>query len=70
MKHCNWYARASCKTATCPQWAQERLASADEDQLLKWAEAILSAASLQDLFGPGPHQIGSLSQPALAVQAF
>jgi len=34
-----------------PDWAQERLASASEDQLTQWASAILTAQSLNDLFG-------------------
>ena len=34
-----------------PQWAQERLASASEEQLIAWTAAILTATSLQDLFG-------------------
>jgi hypothetical protein len=34
-----------------PAWAQERLASASEEQLIGWAGAILTATSLQDLFG-------------------
>jgi predicted transposase/invertase (TIGR01784 family) len=34
-----------------PDWAQERLASADQQQLVQWASAILTAQSLNDLFG-------------------
>jgi len=34
-----------------PPWAQQRLASASEEQLVIWTGAILSATSLQDLFG-------------------
>lgn len=36
-----------------PPWAQDRLASAGEDQLIEWAAAVLTASSLQDLFGAG-----------------
>ena len=35
-----------------PQRVQDSLTSATEEQLLKWAGAILTANSLQDLFGP------------------
>ena len=34
-----------------PDWAQERLASASEEQLTEWAGTILTAQSLNDLFG-------------------
>ena len=34
-----------------PDWAQERLDNASEDQLTQWASAILTAQSLNDLFG-------------------
>ena len=34
-----------------PDWAQERLASASEEQLVIWTGAILTATSLQDFFG-------------------
>jgi len=34
-----------------PDWAQERLASASEDQLTQWASVILTAKSIEDLFG-------------------
>ena len=34
-----------------PQWAQERLAGASEEQLVIWTGAILTATSLQDFFG-------------------
>jgi len=34
-----------------PPWAQARLDAADEAQLLAWTAAILTATSLQDLFG-------------------
>jgi flagellar biosynthesis/type III secretory pathway protein FliH len=33
-----------------PDWTQERLASATEDQLTQWASAILTAKSIGDLF--------------------
>jgi len=36
---------------TVPPWAQARLDAADEAQLLAWTAAILTATSLQDLFG-------------------
>lgn len=35
-----------------PQRVQAGLSSATEEQLLQWAGAILTAGSLQDLFGP------------------
>ena len=34
-----------------PDWAQQRLANASEEQLVSWTEAILAAKSLQDVFG-------------------
>ena len=34
-----------------PDWAQARLASATEEQLIGWTGAILTATSLQALFG-------------------
>ena len=34
-----------------PDWAQERLANASEDQLTQWASAILTTQSLNNLFG-------------------
>jgi hypothetical protein len=34
-----------------PAWAQARLDAADEEPLLTWTGAILSATSLSDLFG-------------------
>ena len=34
-----------------PEWAQERLSTASEEQLTQWAGAILTAQSLDDLFG-------------------
>ena len=34
-----------------PDWAQQRLASASEEQLVTWTGAILTATSLQDFFG-------------------
>ena len=37
--------------APVPDWAQERLASASEEQLTEWAGTILTAQSLNDLFG-------------------
>ena len=34
-----------------PAWAQARLDDANEDRLIGWTGAILTAASLQELFG-------------------
>jgi len=34
-----------------PTWAQARLDNASEEQLIGWTGAILTAASLQELFG-------------------
>jgi len=34
-----------------PSWAQDLLAGASEEQLVSWTAAILTATSLQDLFG-------------------
>ena len=34
-----------------PDWAQQRLANASEEQLVSWTGAILAAKSLQDVFG-------------------
>ena len=34
-----------------PEWAQQRLDGATEEDLIGWTAAILSATSLQDLFG-------------------
>lgn len=34
-----------------PDWAREHLASADQKQLVQWAGAILTAKSVEDLFG-------------------
>lgn len=36
---------------TVPEWAQERLSSATEEQLIGWTGAILRATSLAELFG-------------------
>jgi hypothetical protein len=34
-----------------PPWVHERLGAASEEQLMGWTAAILTATSLQDLFG-------------------
>lgn len=34
-----------------PEWVQERLTSSSEDQLIQWAGAILTAQSIEDIFG-------------------
>ena len=38
-----------------PSWARERIAAAAEAQLEAWGEAVLSAGSLEELFGETPH---------------
>jgi hypothetical protein len=38
-----------------PAWAQSRLSVASESELESWADAVLSADSLTDVFGPMPH---------------
>ena len=35
-----------------PGWVQERLVAATEEELTGWTAAILTASSIQDLFGP------------------
>jgi hypothetical protein len=34
-----------------PQWAEEKLSSADAEQLEEWAEQLVIAESLEDVFG-------------------
>jgi predicted transposase YdaD len=34
-----------------PQWAEEKLSSADAEQLEEWAEELVIADSLEDVFG-------------------
>jgi hypothetical protein len=36
-----------------PEWVQERLGQADRAKLERWALRVLSAASLDEVFGPG-----------------
>jgi len=38
-----------------PAWVEQRLQMATESDLARWADAVLSAESLESILGPSPH---------------